>query len=68
VLSRLGMPVTGDPFTELDDDLRRLAAERRACAVRGEAAMAARLARVIDDRLEQRHAFTTAAFAPGIEL
>ena len=59
------MPVTGDPPTALDDDPPRLAAERHASASRGECAMAARPACLIDHRLEQRHAFATSPFTPG---
>jgi hypothetical protein len=59
VLSRLGMLTTGDPVAELDDDLARLTVDLHACRARGDQAMAARLADVIDGRLDERHGFTT---------
>jgi hypothetical protein len=64
VLSRLGMLTTGDPIAELDDDLTRLATDLRACRARGEQPMAARLADVIDGRLDERRGFSAEPTPP----
>ena len=58
MLGRAQIPATGDPVADLDAELARLVADLRAVRARGEPQMAARLADVIDRRLDQRRSFT----------
>lgn len=64
VLSLLGLAAPSDPVAALDQDLARLALALRATAIRGSPRMAARLAEVIDRRLDQRHGFTADPAGP----
>jgi hypothetical protein len=57
------MLVTSDPVAEIDDELRRLIGDLRACRARGESAMVERLSQWIDARLDERISF--AAAEPG---
>ena len=65
ILSRLGMFVTSDPVAEIDQDLRRLTADLKACQVRGETAMVERLRRWIDEVLEERTYLADGELGPG---
>ncbi|HTJ69932.1 MAG TPA: hypothetical protein VL551_20525 [Actinospica sp.] len=52
-------PSTGDAVARVDDELRRLRVEMKACRARGEHVVAQRLAEVIDGWLEQRRRLTS---------
>ncbi|HTJ67079.1 MAG TPA: hypothetical protein VL551_06075 [Actinospica sp.] len=54
VFARRRGAVPRDPAAEIDDELRRLAADLEQCRARREHAMVARLLRTIDERLEAR--------------
>ncbi|HTJ71653.1 MAG TPA: hypothetical protein VL551_29205 [Actinospica sp.] len=54
VFARSRRAIASDPVTEIDDELRRLAADLKQCQVRRERAMVARLLAVIDERLDAR--------------
>lgn len=54
-----------DTLAELDEDLRRLTADLRACQIRGETAMVERLYRWIDDLLDDRASLTSARPGTG---
>jgi hypothetical protein len=64
-LSRLGMFTTSDPVADIDEDLRRLTDDLKACRIRGETAMVERLRRWIDEVLEDRTYFAITEQSPG---
>jgi len=57
--ARPAVPAARDRVAALDDELLRLTRDLRSHRARGEHAIAARLSRDIDARLEQRRRLTT---------
>ena len=63
--SRLGIFTSSDPVADIDEDLRRLTDDLKACQIRGETAMVERLRRWIDEVLEDRTYLADAEQSPG---